>query len=106
MVQHVVAFPIDHTAFEYCVVESRTAHDLFGGPFRFMVTRAAARSRAQETDQCDLADAGFSRRLNHSARAVDVNTLIRLTALFPIDAGAMRDPVATGKCIGQNFWVI
>lgn len=56
-------------------------------------------ARAKETDQHDFSHARFSRGFNYVVRAFDVNALIRLIPAFTIDPGAMRNGVATGKCL-------
>src|SRR5262245_47055426 len=106
MVQHVIALAIDDAALEHRVVQSRFPNDLFRSPFRFVISRATARSRPQKADQGNLSRARLSRRFDHIARAINVDALIRLPAELAVDPGAMRDRIATRKCSREFIDII
>jgi hypothetical protein len=95
MVQHVIAPAVDHARLQDRVIEAAAADDLLGRPLGLVVRRTAVGSRPQEAEQDDLRNARAARSLDDMARALDVDTAIGLRAELAIDAGAVRDGVAS-----------
>src|ERR1017187_4934941 len=101
VIQHVIANPIDHAAFQYRVVQPRGANDLFSSPLRLMIAGAATRSRTQKTPQCDFLHPRASRRVHDTTCSFDMDLLISLLPNLTIDSGAMRDRIASAKGFDQ-----
>ena len=102
MVEHVVAPTMDHAGLDDGPGEPRIANRLFRRPLGPVVLARAVGSRAEEGHHDEAADPGGLGRADYRPGALDVDTLVRLTADFAIDAGAMDDRGASLECLGEG----
>src|SRR6185369_196586 len=66
-----------------------------------MISRAAVRSRPEETHQQNLFDAGMLRRRDDASGCFHMYLSIRLRTDFAIDACAVSDGLTIRKCLSQ-----
>src|SRR5205814_1316770 len=91
------AATVNDAALKNGVIQAAFAHDLLGGPFGFVIGRAAVWARPQETDEHNLPRAGLSGGIYHMTGAFDVDSRESLFPGFAVNTRAMDDHLATGE---------
>src|SRR6185436_16264332 len=101
MIKHVIAETVDHAGFDDRVVESGVAHDLFRFPLRLVIRRTTICSCPQETNQDDLLNPGGFGSFDNVTSAINMNTLVSLTANLTIDARTVSNRLTVSEQLSQ-----